>query len=449
MSKHDSRMRKSERLAPPRAQRENVMRSTRRGLLVSSLCVVLIGCSDIFEVDNPGALTKDDLATPEVVSALKFVAPAAVADMYTIHIMHLNGMASDDLRQPSTQINLVDVNAGYFNTVTNTYLAADYNRASRSLWRIKDAIARLQELLPNPEADPAVGRARFWEAIMLVTLADTYEQVTWATGPDLSEPGPAHTPVETYEIALSILGPAAQQLNGLGDTEYAAAAYATMARIERTLFFEVGGADHLAVAADYAEQALAADSDFRVELFYQPPGSVSFIWSRQHDGVLGNTGVGLPFANRIDPVSGQKDPRTDGTYFVGFGVYGEWYHQVKYPSASSPVPVSRWQEPVLIIAEHRLETGDFAAAVANINVVRAAAGLPNFESDSPDEIREQLIYERMTEFWLEMRNWQDHRNYGIFPVEWIPTMKDAGLDRRMPISVLECQTNPSVQCAYL
>jgi hypothetical protein len=81
--------------------------------------------------------------------------------------------------------------------------------------------------------------------------------------------------------------------------------------------------------------------------------------------------------------------------------------------------------------------------VQQINLVRQAAGLTDFASTDANAIRQQLIYERRTEFWLELRGWQDHRYYNVVPDMWSDAAEQKGLDRRLPISRRERDSNPN------
>jgi hypothetical protein len=416
------------------------MHYLKTALRVGWLTILLVGCTDLFDVENPSNMTEEDMADVRLIPSLTNVPPAATADMFDITVRNA-GVIADDIMQPSTQTNYLDPERGRFDPRTNANYEDWQNSTHASLWRIRDARSRLLDLVANPDGHQGVARSYFWEAIVLVTLADSFEPIPLADG---TEPGSPNTPVQVYQLTLPILEEGARRLKALGDSEFEAAAYATLARTHRALFFETGTTSNLASAADFAAQALAADPDFLVELAYQPPGSVNALFESFGDRNLGNLGVGLPFVDRIDPSSGLRDPRNAHTEHLGEGVNGLWWHQTKYAAANAPLPVSRWQEPVLIIAEHRLETGDLAGAVEQINVIRANVGLPDFQSTSADEIRAQVIYERMTEFWMEARNWQDHRYYNIVPVRWLPQFVAEGLDRRFPVSIRERNSNPNI-----
>lgn len=52
-----------------------------------------------------------------------------------------------------------------------------------------------------------------------------------------------------------------------------------------------------------------------------------------------------------------------------------------------------------------------------------------------------FLYERRTEFFLELRRWQDMRYYEIIPPDWLPGFKSMGVHRRWPVSVLERGSN--------
>jgi hypothetical protein len=120
------------------------------------------------------------------------------------------------------------------------------------------------------------------------------------------------------------------------------------------------------------------------------------------------------------------------------------YLQLKYPDRDADIPLSRWQDARLILAEYYLVTGDLPAAVGEINAVRRAISLADFTSNDADEVFGQLQYERIAEFWLEARRWQDMRYWGVIPPDWAPEQKSKGIDRRWPISDAERASNSNL-----
>jgi hypothetical protein len=110
--------------------------------------------------------------------------------------------------------------------------------------------------------------------------------------------------------------------------------------------------------------------------------------------------------------AGVPDPRvavTDQKRFAaGDGRTPLWTAN-KYPAATTPIPLATWREARLIVAE--AEGGQ--SAVAQINLLHAAAGLPPFNSSDPATITNQILYERKAELFLESHGLGDIRQYAI------------------------------------
>lgn len=401
-----------------------------------TVALILAGCNAL-KVDNPGDIGAEALdGNPAMLNALLFVAPAAGAEYYDDAI-DLADVIGDDIMQPGTNVDWLLPDQGDLETF-NESVENLYNHLSEARWNAHDATTRITGLVQNPQSDVSIARGYFWEGVLKVTLADLFEQITFDTGPGL-------TPVQVYQEALTMLGQAAVVSKAANQPALQAAALATQARVHRSLYFEKNDASELVLAEQLAVQALAVLPNFRVDALYSPPGSSNTLSGFSAAlGSLTNRGVGLKFVNRLDPVTGVVDPRVSVTTLRGNGVQGPYYFHLKYPQQSSSIPVSRWQEAVLIIAENRLVTGDLQGAVQQINLVRQAAGLAPFASTNASQIRAQLIYERRTEFWMELRGWQDHRYYGEFPDRWTDAAKQKGLNRRLPISRRERDGNPNL-----
>lgn len=92
-----------------------------------------------------------------------------------------------------------------------------------------------------------------------------------------------------------------------------------------------------------------------------------------------------------------------------------------YSSNTSPVAMIRNEELLLLRAEARIKTGDFAGALADLNLVRQAAGVPEYASiaDEADGIN-KLLYERRYSLFCEGHRWIDMRRFnrlGELPIE--------------------------------
>jgi len=68
---------------------------------------------------------------------------------------------------------------------------------------------------------------------------------------------------------------------------------------------------------------------------------------------------------------------------------------------------------VLIAAETAAQRGRTADAVRLINVIRTAAGLPNYSgATTRDALINAILKERLYSLWYEGHRWVDMRRYG-------------------------------------
>jgi hypothetical protein len=118
----------------------------------------------------------------------------------------------------------------------------------------------------------------------------------------------------------------------------------------------------------------------------------------------------------------------------------------KYASPSSPVPLIRNEELILIKAEALFYTNDVAGAVRELNVVRQkSGGLPAY-SGLPNETTfvNELLYERRYSLLFEGgHRWIDLRRFGkALPLD-NPDTDVANV--RFPIPLPECNARPDLQ----
>ncbi len=77
-----------------------------------------------------------------------------------------------------------------------------------------------------------------------------------------------------------------------------------------------------------------------------------------------------------------------------------------------PLPIIRNEELLLIRAEANIQLGNLSAAQADINAVRAAAGLGAVTLSDQTSAFNQLVYERRYSLFLEGHRWVDMRRWG-------------------------------------
>src|SRR5512146_761933 len=142
--------------------------------------------------------------------------------------------------------------------------------------------------------------------------------------------------------------------------------------------------------------------------------------------------TGLP--SRQGPVNGGGATSASST--LGFSIW---------PTQSSPIPIIRDEELILLRAEAKLGTGDKAGAIADLNVVRQnSGGLPASTltaSSSTDAILNAILYEKRYSLVMEGDRWVDMRRYK--KLDQIPIDITSGANKNfvakvMPIPQSEC-----------
>jgi hypothetical protein len=113
--------------------------------------------------------------------------------------------------------------------------------------------------------------------------------------------------------------------------------------------------------------------------------------------------TGLP--SRQGPTVGNAP--TTGSSTLGFSIW---------PTVSSPIPINRNEELILLRAEARLATGDKAGAIADLNQVRQfSGGLPASTltaASTDDQVILGILYEKRYSLMMEGDRWIDHSRYG-------------------------------------
>ena len=117
----------------------------------------------------------------------------------------------------------------------------------------------------------------------------------------------------------------------------------------------------------------------------------------------------------------------------------------KYPSLEAPIPVARWAEAQLIIAE--IAGGQTAVDI--INALHSAAGLPPFSSTDPTEIANQVLEERRRELFLEGQHLFDTIRFDLplVPAPGTPYGLKGGVygtTKCLPLPNAERDNNPTL-----
>lgn len=371
----------------------------RAGGLTTVLAVLVGSCNvdSLLEVSDPSRLLAEDVEVPAQANALMngleadficglsayFLVTAALSDEYE------DTNASGDVwtldrRRPASLDNWSD------NECTATAPSV-YLPASRSRW-VADNLASLLTTWTDAEVDDRqerLARAYLLAGFSLYQLGAANCSAALDEGPEMTTAQVFTEAESRFSSALTIA-----QSQGLTDTENAA----LVGRARMRLFLgNTAGAltDAQDVSAGFVMNVYPADTPNRLR-------------NQIYDADQFTFQFGVPEWTRNLMTGGVPDPRT-ATFDTG-EINGGWapttiHAQTKYTAQSSPMPIARYEEAQLIIAE--IEGG--ATAVAIINALRAPhPTLPVFASTDETEIQNEVILERQRELWFE-----GHRAYDV------------------------------------
>jgi hypothetical protein len=131
------------------------------------------------------------------------------------------------------------------------------------------------------------------------------------------------------------------------------------------------------------------------------------------------------------------------------GIPANYYFTI-YSSTTSPAPIIRNEELILLRAEAEIQTGAPGAALTDINMVRTISGkLAPLASLGTDPIG-TLLYERRMSLLWEGHRWNDMRRFGRLaqlPLD----LTTHFVARVMPVPKTECdarsaELRPPVGC---
>lgn len=416
--------------------------SASRPLLVGA-CVALLSvsaCSSLLDVDVPSRVPADGAFVPEnatilmnsVIGEFECAFGGAVTS---------GGLLGDELGNASTgntswQVDRRDMSTnstintggcgglGPFGALSVTHWLARQLRTSLEGWTDAQVTNRRQ-LLATTAA---------YTGYAYVLMGEQLCTATVNVGPELTKAQLFALAEERFTVAIA-------DAQATSTADILNMAYVGRARARLNLGNRAGAAaDARLVPVGFAKNATYSATDPRR---YNPVFNVN------------NQGI----AYTVGPVyrdfrfAGVRDPRVPVTNAnrVGQDNVDSIYLQGKYPALSSPIPIAKWTEAQLIIAETELEAGNLPAAVAIINTLhgRTVPPLASFSSSSATEIRAQLIYERRAELFLESQHLGDYQRFSLpfVPAVGAPFPLGGGFyasQRCFAIPDLERTTNPNL-----
>jgi hypothetical protein len=252
---------------------------------------------------------------------------------------------------------------------------------------------------------------------------------------DLSAP---QTPAQMFTAADDRFTKAITTAQGVGNSEFLNMALVGRARAR----LDLGRKPEAAADARAVPNGFVKNAGFSAS----SPRRYDFLFSQQIDGGTLYTVEG-PFQNFQH--QGVLDPRVQvvNTGRTAPGVNIPVWYQTKYPARNSSIPIARYAEARLILAEADVDAGNLPEAVAIINALHASAGIPPFASADKNEIMAHIITERAAELFLEGHRFADINRYNLplNPPAGAPYHKGGtyGDKRCYPYPGIESDNNPN------
>lgn len=414
------------RAAGPRGRRRSpaIVLTLGAGLLLGA-------CGDLLQVELPGSLTEADLLTPEMSRAMTFSAVADFECAFSEFAATIGGVedaywettgwfakawSEYQVTEQTGAVNTTpcgnsDTAAGFF----VSFQAARF-QAEQAYTAMSDFT---DQQVPNRER--------------LLATAATYAGFTYQIFGEhwcemAVDVGARMTPQQTLALAEPWFDRALGHINTTGDFGNATtSSLRQMALLGRArVRFARGDMAGAASDAGQIQPGFVANvtrsagvrkrwnqvyHHLTVSKFMSIADRVQFSGQEVSRGYRNLTIApdGTPTVN-----NGAPDPRVPVVNTgrpASDGVTTHWI-QTKYTGYADPIPLVRWAEAQLMLAE--IEGG--AAAVARINALRDVHGLPHFQGGTPQQIREAIIEERRREFFFEGRFHADKLRYDL----WFP-----------------------------
>jgi hypothetical protein len=414
--------------------------------LAGVVCLTLAACSDITSLkqDAPSRINSGDLETPE--NAPLLVA-SAVGDFECAlgDYIVAQGAVGDELANANLANRIWDFDRRTIlptNTVYSSQSCDDgdptvYTTLSTARYDADNAL-RLLDGWTDEQVPGRIGliaTAAAYAGYSLVLLGEGMCSVALDVGPEL-------TPAQIMAEAEARFTRAIEAATAAGDDQTLNLALVGRARARLDLGDKTGaGADAALVPADFVVEATYSGAKTQRE---------NLVFTALYRDLLYT--VDVPF--RDVTFGGAPDPRVSvvdaGT--GGADVTVEIFQPLKYPAIESPIPVARWEEAQLILAEADVAAGDVGGAVGIINTLHTNADIPAYGGGTPDEVMSQIIDERRRELFLEGQRLGDIIRYGLplFPAPGAP-FPVGGTDTGVygtqvcfPLPAVERNNNPNI-----
>src|ERR1044071_3524558 len=391
--------------------------------LLALALVAIVACSELgLEQRNPGSIMARDVYKPENAQLL---VSGAIGDFECAFHRYVVAQAllGDELVNAFSNTSNFDYDRRTMapghpygtGTCTSSQIPGLYTPLSVARGSADTILARLTEwtdaeLPATFNRQQLIGKAAAYAGYSILLLGESMCSAAINLGPELSKTELWQEAKARFDAAITAATAAADNTT------------LNLARVGRArTLLDLGQ-----VAAAGTDAALVP-AGFVVNAIANASGPV-----RQQNQVFVHTQVSN--FSSVDPsfvgltFGGVADPRVSVTVTTTKGSDGVTFMRrvTKYADRGASIPIARYNEARLLLAEADVAAGDLAGAVAIINALHTAAGLPayNGAGQTADEVKAQVIEERRRELFMEGQRLGDMNRYqlprlpadgGVFP----------------------------------
>ena len=417
------------------------------------LALALIpSCTDITSLaqENPGVLSAGDLYQP---ANAQLLVNGAIADFECAFSRYVVGVGvfTDELANAIASSSNIDYDrrtlpstASYgTGTCANNQQPPIYTTLSVARAAADEAVARLNGWTDAQVANRTklIGQASAYAGYSLVLMGESMCSAALNLGPEL-------TPTQIFTEAKNRFDAALTAATAANDAATLNLATLGRARAE----WDLGGPTNLAAAATDAAKITSAT--FAANMSTSP----SVV--RQQNWVFAS--VNQSFWATVDPSfrnitvddtpNGTPDPRVlvTNTGKTGTSQSTPIWTANKYSALTSTIPIAKYAEAQLIIAESKAATDPAGAAAAINNARNTHSGMPQYDATGKTtaQIIAQIVEERRRELFLEGHRLGDIHHFALTIQPAAGTVYPAsgvyGTQSCFPLPDVERINNPTI-----
>ena len=417
-----------------------------RNFSVAAFVLVVVACTDLTNLkqSNPGQLSTGTLYVP---ANAQLLVNGAISDFECAYSRYVvgTGVLGDELVNAIANVANIDYDRRTIQTnapygtgtcATGNQQAAIYSPLSTARGSADTVLARLRSWADAdvPNRTKLIGQSAAYAGYSIVLLGESMCSAAINVGPEL-------TPAQLFAEAKLRFD--------------AAVLAATTANDATTLNLALLG--RARAQLDLGNFAAAATDAAAIPATFVVNSSPDAVNVRRQNWVFVSTTQS--FWASIDPsfrtvtINGAPDPRVLVTNSgkTGTAANTPIWTADKYPQLTTPIPVARYAEAQLIIAEAKVASGDLTGAAAAINAARnTRAGLPAYDpaGQTSAQVLAQVIEERRRELFLEGHRFGDVRRYNLplVPAPGTPYVSGGtyGDQKCFPLPDAERINNPNI-----